>query len=204
MKYLLTFLLCISSQLLAAEGFYLSKAVYDPVPFSDQYADSGALIRNVNIEPLKSIKLQIEGREGVKLEDRGEAHITVITPPESQGAGDDPEGGIGQFITMTELIDRYASSIMDTEFEVVCVGRQKREGAVVYYLVVDSPSIIGVRQHIGREMKALAGVATEGLKFEPRLGFYPHITIGYLGSDVHGVSKGRETCIGNVEWDEVL
>jgi hypothetical protein len=41
-------------------------------------------------------------------------------------------------------------------------------------------------------------MAKGDIPFHPIKNYYPHITIGYVGGDVHGVSKGLDTCIEDI------
>ena len=36
-------------------------------------------------------------------------------------------------------------------------------------------------------------------KIHPTKKYYPHITVGFIGGDVHNVSKSVDTCVAEVE-----
>jgi len=173
----------------------ISKSIYKSVPFSSQFIEDGALIRNVDYKSVNSLIPQLNEIYGLKLEDRGEAHITVITPPEAQGWFTDKKG-INFLISSLELHNKYFPTLQKTKFEVICVGKQQNsQGNVVFYLVIDSPELIKIRKEIQKELENRAKFLGKKTFFDAEKQYYPHITIGYKGGDVHGVSKGIETCI---------
>jgi len=184
--------------LLLLSIFQLAQAsvndVYKQVPFSSQFKEDGALIRNVNYLAVKSYIPIIEKKYKIELESRGEAHITVITPPEAQGWFTDKKG-INFLISTAELQEKYSQSMQNTGFKVKCIGRQKnKKGNTVFYLVVDSPDLMEIRKEIEAEVLLRAKFTNKKVYFKAQ-DFYPHITIGYVGGDVHGVSKGADTCV---------
>ena len=195
MKYIYLFFL------FAANAFgeiQIPKDVYKKVPFSSEFIEDGALIRNINYEAVEAIVPQLNSLYGVKLETRGEAHITVITPPEAQGWFTDHKG-INYFISSIELHHKYFKTLQDTKFEIVCVGMRENETNKVFYLVVDSPELFAVRAEIAQELERRASFTGKKTFFDPNK-YYPHITIGFEGGDVHGVSKGAETCVQDIKF----
>tara|TARA_Y100000780_G_scaffold230853_1_gene254029 strand:+ start:19764 stop:20363 length:600 start_codon:yes stop_codon:yes gene_type:complete len=176
----------------------ISSEVYKKVPFSSEFIEDGALIRNVNYDAVKAIVPQLNSLYGVKLETRGEAHITVITPPEAQGWFTDHKG-VNYLISSMELHQKYFRTLQDTKFEVVCVGMQENESNKVFYLVVDSPELFAVRAEIAQELERRARFTGKKTFFDSNK-YYPHITIGFEGGDVHGVSKGAETCVQDIKF----
>ncbi len=64
----------------------LLQDIYRPVPFISHDNPSKAygtyLSRNISFEPISKVRKYIELQRNLKLKHRGEAHITVITPPE--------------------------------------------------------------------------------------------------------------------------
>lgn len=177
----------------------LSLDVFNYVPFSDQFSEDGALIMNVDYQAVADVRRQIEEIYDLELEDRGEAHITVITPPEAQGWFTESEKGIRDYYSTDAMIANYSPDLQFTYFEVVCVGMQENDdGRKVFYLVVDAPGLIETRDDI----KLIAGMNAEEmgeeLEFDP-FAYDPHITIGFVEGDVHGVSKGQDTCVQDIE-----
>ena len=149
MKYIYLFFLFATN---AFGEIQIPKDVYKKVPFSSEFIEDGALIRNINYEAVEAIVPQLNSLYGVKLETRGEAHITVITPPEAQGWFTDHKG-INYFISSIELHHKYFKTLQDTKFEIVCVGMRENETNKVFYLVVDSPELFAVRAEIAQELE---------------------------------------------------
>ncbi len=195
MKYIYLFFLFATN---AFGEIQIPKDVYKKVPFSSEFIEDGALIRNINYEAVEAIVPQLNSLYGVKLETRGEAHITVITPPEAQGWFTDHKG-INYFISSIELHHKYFKTLQDTKFEIVCVGMRENETNKVFYLVVDSPELFAVRAEIAQELERRASFTGKKTFFDPNK-YYPHITIGFEGGDVHGVSKGAETCVQDIKF----
>ena len=175
----------------------LSLGVYKPVAFSSQYWEDGALIMNVDYSSVAKLIPQIEDIYDIELEDRKEAHITLLTPPEAQGWFAS-HGGTTRLISTAELHKRYKDKVQKLEFTVKCIGsRASESGNRVFFLVVESQGILDVRKEIKSELEARSKFAGIKVPFDPEA-HWPHITIGYVGSDVHGVSKGEETCIPSI------
>jgi len=188
-------LTALSSNVLA--NISLSEDIFKQVPFSSQFSEDGALIRNIDYSSVKKLIPQIENKYGLRLKSRGEAHITVITPPEAKGWFTDKKG-INYLISIDELIAKYSKTIQTTRFRPVCIGKQSNsQGNIVFYLVVDSPALLKIRKEIQTELETRAQFSNKTTFFKAS-DYYPHITIGFVGSDVHGVSKGVETCVEDI------
>lgn len=163
-----------------------------PSPHHDTYLALG-----VPYEPIRTLKNQIEAREGLSLSDRGEAHLTVVTPPEFSR--------LKAKLSMAEIewLAR-TNGFYEAKFAIACVGRGKnKEKDQTYYLVVTSPELLNVRRVIGAEFVARGG---EAKAFDPDH-FFPHITIGFAGRDLHeddGVIKDAKSCMGRVKLSEGL
>ncbi|ORZ25219.1 hypothetical protein BCR42DRAFT_316459 [Absidia repens] len=76
---------------------------------------------------------------------RGEAHITVISPPEYRILSKQANITMAMLNTMAR-----DSNIQASEFEVVCLGKVQRYKNVVYQLIVSSPSLVRLRERIFR------------------------------------------------------
>jgi hypothetical protein len=117
-----------------------------------------------------------EEHAGSGLLTRGEAHLTVLTPPEYMRI----EGKLRKKI-LSEM------KTADGDLKAVCIGRGQAElnGKMeyAYYVVVDAPAIRAIRQkyHL--------------------VDFYPHITLGFSKRDLHfedGVRKDKTTCVADL------
>lgn len=140
--------------------------------------------------PFEALRKQLEDRVG-PLKHRGEAHITVITPPEYFQVLK-PAG-----ITM-EMIDELArkSKIQSSSFELICIGRGQAQALKTYYAVVRSEDLLKIRQKIAELYKESGGGHGE---FRPGQ-YYPHITLGFTERDLHesdGVIKDEASCLEN-------
>ncbi|MFP5492876.1 MAG: hypothetical protein ACLGG0_15340 [Bacteriovoracia bacterium] len=176
-----------------AKTLTLSREVFRTVPFSTQYSEDGALIRSVHYPSVNALIPQLNSLYKLDLKDRGEAHITIITPPEFQSS-------LGRVFTINEMLARYSSTIQTLPFEVVCVGSRKSSNGqnLVFYLVIKSSELTNIRFELSQEAKLRAESRGIPLMFKPEA-FWPHITIGYIKGDVFEFTKGPESCLPDVE-----
>jgi len=128
------------------------------------------------------------------LTSRGEAHITLITPPEYDQVLK-PAG-----ITMDDLNKLAVKMwIQKAEFKVKCLGRARvplkypTEADEVYFIVVESDDLLKIREEIQKMYISRGG--------EPSLfaahAFWPHVTLGYTFRDMFlgdGVWKDTNAC----------
>lgn len=201
MKQLLIGLLVLGSISVLAQ-VELSDKIFRNVPYSSQYSEDGPLIRSVDFKSVNALIPTLENKykkllKGKKLTDRNEAHITVITPPEGKTDFFPGSIGIDQVLPTDSMIAMYKKKLQATKFQVKCIGKQSNsDGNIVFYLVVESSDILNVRFDIA-DIIRVSG--RDDIPFHPTRNYYPHITIGFIGGDVHGVSKGPETCIVDIE-----
>lgn len=186
-------ILLLTIDLAQAKVLTLSREVFKKVPFSSQYSEDGALIRNVNYPAVNDLIPQLNKLYQLNLEDRREAHITVVTPPEFQSS-------LKKVFTTNEIVSRYQFGIQATPFEIVCVGSRKSSTGLnqVFYLVVKSNELNDLRVDLAKEANRRAKQQGVPLVFKPEV-FWPHITIGYVGGDVFEFSKGSESCLPDVK-----
>lgn len=185
----------------ATHKFYISEQVHknskiDFISHQGSGPFDTYLTMEVNFEPVADLFKQLLIAKRVPLTNRGEAHITVITPVEFTEI-------LKSKISMNE-IDELAKKhkIQNSKFEVVCVGRgaldinNKEEYA--FYVVVRSPDLLKIREEIHKLFVAKGG---EKEFFKPQY-FYPHITLGYTLRDLHindGVIKDESSCFGDLD-----
>ena len=183
----------------AKTRFYLDRSVYKSMHYTTLFIESGAMVQAVYYEAVRQLIPQLESRYGLKLQNRGEAHITAITPPEYTGATNAQKIGLCNLISSGEIHSRYRSVIQKLKFQALCIGsRQTPDGKLVFFLVLRSPGLMQLRkdlQSIYEERGRLSKIPTQ---FSAQ-NYWPHITIGYIKDDVHGVSKGVETCLPDTE-----
>ncbi len=118
-----------------------------------------------------------------KLINRGEAHITVITPPE--------------FTKITakvspETIHQEWEEWKTKTFKKVCLGegslKEKNQVLKTYYVVVEAPELLAFREYLKNKYAVV--------DFKANV-FYPHITLGFTEKDLHfeqGVIKDLKSC----------
>ncbi|TNF29430.1 MAG: hypothetical protein EP319_07155 [Deltaproteobacteria bacterium] len=150
------------------------------------------LSMDIQYSPIKELWKQTEIETGLKLNNRGEAHITTITPPEyfHQLKG----------VVTIEEIEEIASKmpLQASRFKVVCLGRGIKDAMSTYYIVVESDDLINLRKKV--EMLFLKKGGEKG-KFKAE-NFYPHITVGFTKRDLHesdGVIKDKKSCFKDIK-----
>lgn len=179
-------------------GYDLSGSVYATADEANPNGSSATYVSMaVPFGPINELKHQIESRTGLTLKDRGEAHITVLTPMELSK--------VRQTLSKAEANEALATaSIQNADFSVICVGAgKKQQGATLlqtFFVVVDSPDLRARRAQLGEAMR-LAGGPAGAFDAEH---YFPHVTIGFTDRDLHeedGVIKGETACVGPLSID---
>jgi len=156
------------------------------------------LVQTLDFTHVKPFYTALQARLDFPIQSRGEAHITVITPPEF----DNVLSKVG--ITMDD-IDRIARrmDIQNVKIEPVCVGKAKKaldgrkQADTVFFIVMNAPELVDIRREIQKLYVRRGG---EGALFEAEL-FWPHVTVGFTYRDMFledGVFKGHNSCFGRV------
>jgi len=109
---------------------------------------------------------------GAGLKNRGEAHITALTPSEFSDLRARPKG--------METINRIASAVnlQNAAWTPLCIGvgvSAKDKALQTYYVVVESPPIADFRAQLARALGAFE---------DPADPYHPHITIGFTSRDL--------------------
>jgi len=185
--------------------FGLSKKVYHNkdisfVPHSDEGPLGSYLTMNVNFPPVSELFFLVLIHQGFSLQNRGEAHITVITPIEFNNVLQ-PMG-----VTIDEINKiAHSKNIQSSKFEVECLGRGKAdiEGKTekTFYIVVTSEDLIEIREKVHSIFVNKGG---DPHKFKPR-SYYPHITVGFTRRDLHEsdeVIKNLDSCWADLKLHE--
>jgi 2'-5' RNA ligase len=147
----------------------------------------------------EKIRREVEQNQKVTLKNRGESHITVITPPEYKK--------IQQKVTMKEIYQLAKNiKLMESPYRPLCIGRgqikDSPDEGVTFYVVVDSERLFELRQNVLSLYLSRGGTPGD---FSPE-NFYPHITLGFTKRDLHfedGVIKDASTCIYSLRPEEV-
>lgn len=176
-----------------AKDYSLKKSIYNNSEVKFKVHRGGGryssyLAMNINYAPVKELYNDFIKDQSLKLKNRGEAHITVITPVEY---GDRLAG----FMTIDE-INKIAGefSIQDSKFQVKCLGEGKSRKDKTYYIVVVSDDLLEIRKRIEQLYLERGG---DSKKFQSSH-YFPHITLGYTKRDLHesdGVIKDEKSCI---------
>ncbi len=182
----------------------LSRQVYRTedevfIPHRGEGPFDSYLAMTIPYEPIKDLYTELQTLLGRRLKNRGEAHITVVTPPEYQSI-------LKHHLSM-EQIEALAlrMQIQSQPFKVICLGRAEarieRRMEETFYVVVKSPGLLKVRQAIARAYIAAGGAPDV---FNP-LAYHPHITVGFSRNDIHedqGVKKDSRSCALNISMKE--
>lgn len=162
-----------------------------------QIASKNYISYDLDFAPYKTQREQLEAElqnqkhpivKDLPLINRGEAHITVITPPEFD---------ILKKKISAELIHSTSYEFLKQKpaFQEICIGegrlQQNSKNLWTYFIVVKSPELIELR----KKLAELAQVTNQ--EFNP-LEFYPHITLGFNSRDLHlqdGVVKNENSCL---------
>lgn len=163
----------------------LNPEIYGPVTGTTLYAQQGALVRDIPFHAVNELKARVESELKLKLQDRGEAHITIITPPEG--------GALRKFFTQSEWERMALEELPGLDFEAICVGVGRKGDLVTTFIVVNSEFALNWRRALQKEFIARGGKVQD---FDPEI-FYPHITLGFTERDLHlqdGVIKNSTSC----------
>lgn len=197
MKKILFFALLLTLTTVQAFAFSLSKRVYENsnLPFI-KHEGAGAfdsyLSMEVRYEPIKELFKHVAHSELKPLRNRGEAHITVVTPVEFFQV-------LKEKVSIQEINDlAIKSNIQKSDFSVVCLGKGTFQKDEAFFLVVKSQDLIEIRNKIQKLFVSRGGKA-EAFKATH---FFPHITLGFTSRDLHesdGVIKDEKSCYANIE-----
>ncbi len=146
----------------------------------------GYVAANVPLAPIAKLRTALETTLGTKLKNRGEAHVTTITPPElSVLSRRLPASSI-------EATAR-ARGIQAARIIPKCIGIGTSGRDRTFYLVVESTDLVAIRQAVLDEYVQKGGAASD---FAPS-NFQPHVTLGFTSRDLFesdGVKKSVESC----------
>jgi len=203
---LVIFILCSCTQSISLHRNYpLSREVYSKkqkfIPHQRKGLFGRYIAMNIAYAPVKELYDIIEKKEEIKIKNRGEAHITVITPIEFFNVLKDR-------ISIKELIAMARKSkLQKSNFKVLCLG--KGEATIngdlerTLYLVVSSQDLNQYRKAVEKLFLARGGEI--GLFRADN--FYPHITVGFSRRDLHesdGIIKNRNSCYAQILEQNVL
>lgn len=123
------------------------------------------------------------------LKDRGEAHITLVTPPEYRALQDEV-GEKRLRLTLEKL------PWSEAHWEPICVGEAHlQSGQRSFFVVIKSEDLLQMRRNLWDQLGRPAG-------FDPTL-FEPHITLGFTERDLHradGIRKDQSSCKAKLQF----
>lgn len=165
--------------------------IFTPVTFIEHTGPGAYLAYNVHYPPVEKIRQELEDKTKTKLQNTGEAHITVVSPVEYEKV-------LRNRLSIEKLNELARTArIQQFSFEILCVGEGRaavQDGpGETYFLVVRAPRISAFREEI-REAYVQAGGSHDDFRPED---YRPHITLGYTKRDLHkedGVLKDETSC----------
>jgi hypothetical protein len=148
------------------------------------------LTMTVPYAPLAEVRRQIEQLSNLPLKNRGEAHITVVTPTEYRILAD--------FLPIEQINKiAVANNIQNARFKILGVGSGCKDGQNTFYLVLEAEDLLKIRHKIHVAFVRNGGAAQS---FNPDH-YFPHITIGFTSRDLHaadGVIKDKNSLVYDV------
>ncbi len=150
-----------------------------------QGAFDNALALNLPPKPIAEMRESISkflGRPLIFLKDwsnDGEAHVTVITPPEYHNI-------LSRYLTMEDIeAIAQANQIQSADLVIQGIGSGRKliQGNTeeTYFLIIESSKLRSIRQVIWEEYVSRGGSPSD---WDPGH-FYPHVTIGLTKQDLH-------------------
>ncbi|CBW25433.1 putative exported protein [Halobacteriovorax marinus SJ] len=191
-----------SSNLLAFEdkSFRVSEEIFNNshLEFTAHTNDGpfgSYLSMDIQYAPVKKLWKELEDRSGLKLKNRGEAHITIVTPVEYYRV-------LKEKIDIREINEIAKKAKMQSmDFQIECLGKfekvldKKNEGT--YFIVINSKEILSLRKNIEKIYLSRGG---DPKKFQAS-NFYGHITVGFTKRDLHesdGAFKDKRSCFASI------
>ncbi|MCK6598149.1 MAG: hypothetical protein L6Q37_07275 [Bdellovibrionaceae bacterium] len=154
------------------------------IPHTGQSAFDNVLAMNIPYQPVAEVRHQLSDLLRYNLNffkgwnPQGEAHITVITPPEY--------AIVGRYISIQKINEiALRNNIQHSDLQILGLGSGylKINSSIhsTYFLIVKSKNLISIRQQIYLNYLKNGG-SPDG--WNPQH-FYPHITIGFTLRDLH-------------------
>lgn len=181
------------------KAFELNEPAFSKAVVGPKKDDARYVSYDLEYSAFEKLRTELEARLKIKLENRGEAHITIVTPPEFSMLAE---------VLKPEEIHRSVQQAFLKEkspkIETVCLGQgvlrhESTNEAQTWFLVVKFPVALGAREKLAEEFgKRLASLpdSKSSTVFKARE-FYPHVTLGFIGRDLHlqdGVIKNISSC----------
>ncbi len=169
------------------------------IPHEEKAPMKSYLAMNLDFQFFSMLRLSLESELKIKLKNRGESHITVITPIEFDQV-------LSQKLSIQE-INHLAEKmwIQRSAFKKICVGEASvvlyKQTEKTYFVVIESEQLLAIREAVQKLFVSRGGGAQD---FNPK-SFYPHVTLGYTLRDLHaedGAIKNSSSCILTIQEKE--
>lgn len=141
--------------------------------------------------PIDQLRQNLEKSINIKLQHRGEAHITILTPP---------EWGILSQVLKMEDVEKLVlkERLMNSKFKVKCLKKVtatiKGRSEDSWFLAIDAVGLKDFRQEVWRLYVARGGTADD-FKWQR---WAPHINVGFTARDLHDedqINKEKVGCL---------
>jgi 2'-5' RNA ligase len=171
------------------------------IPHEEKAPMKSYLAMNLDFDFFSRLRLSLESELKIKLKNRGESHITVITPLEFDQV-------LSQKLSIQE-INHLAEKmrIQKSAFDKICVGEASavlyKQTEKTYFVVIESEQLLALREAVQKLFISKGGRAQD---FNPK-SFYPHVTLGYTLRDLHaedGAIKNSSSCIFTIQEKELF
>ncbi|CAN5615217.1 hypothetical protein BH10BDE1_BH10BDE1_08670 [soil metagenome] len=159
----------------------MTSASFGPTPLGDYVSIV------FDFATFEAARLDLESRISLPLRNRGEAHVTVISPPEFK-------------ILAKVLSPKEIRSTVEKEIDLkkgdaspVCIGEGVAADDRTWFVVIEMPSLKKARRQVAALFVKKGGVAADFRSEE----VYPHVTLGFTKRDLHlqdGVVKAVTSC----------
>lgn len=201
------FLIICASLLLQSQA---SKSEPIPIHFKQSKEEvvefiprAGALAMNVSYLGVPQVREVIAQALGLKLvffnawNPAGEAHVTVITPPEAEIL----LAGKGRYMSLKRINEiALENKIQRSDLNIRGLGSAQikinNKPESTFFIIAESENLLKIRRLIFQEFIKNGG---DDKVWDPQT-FYPHITIGYTARDLHlsdGVIKDVQHSLDN-------
>jgi hypothetical protein len=155
------------------------------------------LAMNLPYEHFQKSLQVVEQHERIHLKNRGEAHITVVSPVEYDNV-------LKRYISIEEInAIALKYGMQQLPIQEICIGRGQKllqgKPERTYFVVVSAPGLIKIRELIAAAYVAHGG---QPQSFRPDV-FFPHVTLGFTARDLHfedGVIKNYSSCFMEPLW----
>lgn len=174
--------------------FQLDQKIHIPLSSPLDASGKDYMAIGVPFQPVATLHKNVQSSFHVTLKNRGEAHITVVTPPEF--------AVLTKKISRNEMLDLARElKLNEANFSTICLGKAQKNAAnaslETYFIVVEARDGLTFRQKVQELYLKRGGTADT---FQAKL-FYPHITVGFTARDLHfedGVIKDAKSCVGDI------